>query len=154
MFAVSTNQIADILYFNNNVYKYAKYKNTKDVLLPEIKIDINDFIQNEVKRKINLLNQEEYQTVVDKKLITNLERGIEFLKSEISTKNEIIKKLLNNDIRQNKSCNMVGETWDFDITHKTSDSQSACYISNSEGPIVETRDVNTVNTETLASMIS
>ena len=80
MFAVSTNQIADILYFNDNVYKYAKYKNTKDVLLPEIKSDINDFIQNEVKRKINLLNQEEYQTVVDKKLITNIEREIEFLK--------------------------------------------------------------------------
>ena len=48
--------------------------------------------------------------MADKKLITNLERKIEFLKSEISTKNEIIKKLLNNDIRQNKSCNMVGET--------------------------------------------
>ena len=147
MHAVSTNQIAVILHFNDNAYKYAKYKNTKDVLRSKIKIDINDFIQNEVKRKINLLNQDEYQTVVDKKLMTNLEREIEFLKSENSTKNEIIKKLLNKDIRQNKSCNMVGETWDFDVTHKTSDSQSTCSISNSEGPIVETRDVNTVNTE-------
>ena len=54
--------------------------------------------------------------------MNNLEREIEFLKSEISTKNEIIKKLLNN-ICQNKSCSMVGETWDFDITHETSDSQ-------------------------------
>ena len=108
---------------------------------------MNDFIQNEVKQKINLQNQEEYQTVVDKKLIANLEREIEFLKSEISTKNEIIKKLLNNDIHQNKSCNMVGETWDFDITHETSHSQSTCSTSNSEGSIVETRDVNTVNTE-------
>ena len=70
MHAVSTNHILD---FNDNAYKYAKYKNTKDALLPGIKIDINDLIQNEVKRKINLLNQEEYQTVVDKKLITNLE---------------------------------------------------------------------------------
>ena len=69
---------------------------------------MNDFIQNEVKQKINLQNQEEYQTAVDKKLIANLESEIEFLKSDISTKNEIIKKLLNNDIRQNKSCNMVG----------------------------------------------
>ena len=85
--------------------------------------------------------------MVDKKLIANLEREIEFLKSEISTKNEIIKKLLNNDIRQNKSCNMVGETWDFDVTHETSDSQSTCSTSNSKGSIVETRDVNTVNTK-------
>ena len=46
--------------------------------------------------------------MVDIKLITNLESEIEFLKSEISTKNEIIKKLINDDIRRNKSCNMVG----------------------------------------------
>ena len=46
--------------------------------------------------------------MVDKRLITRHEREIEFLKSEISTKNEIIKKLLNNDILQNKSCNMMG----------------------------------------------
>ena len=45
--------------------------------------------------------------MVDKKLITKHEREIEFLKSEISTKNEIIKRLLNNDILQNKNCNMV-----------------------------------------------
>ena len=42
---------------------------------------------------------------------------------------------------------MVRETWDFDVTHETSDSQSTCSTSNSEGSIVETRDVNTVNTE-------
>ena len=47
--------------------------------------------------------------MVDIKLITNLESEIEFLKSEISTKNEIIKKLLSNDIRQNKSRNVVGK---------------------------------------------
>ena len=63
--------------------------------------------------------------------MNNFEREIEFLKSEISTKNEIIKKLLNN-ICQNKSCSMVGETWDFDITHETSDSQSTDSISNSQ----------------------
>ena len=91
-------------------------------------------------------NQEEYQTVVDKKLITNLEREIEFFKSEISTKNEIIKKLLDN-IRQNKSCSRVGETWDFDVTHETSDSQSTCSTSTSENSIVKSREVNTVNTE-------
>ena len=40
-------------------YKYAKYKKLKN--------DISDFIQNKVKQKLNLRNQEEYQTVVDKK---------------------------------------------------------------------------------------
>ena len=141
------NNSLETLAVIDNTYKYAKYKKIKDILLPDIKNDIRNFIQNEVKQKINLHNQEEYQTVVDKKLIPNLEREIEFLKSEISTKNEIIKKLLNNDIRQNKNCNMVGETWDFDVTHETSDSESTCSISNSEDSIVESRDVNTVNTK-------
>ena len=40
-----------------------------------------------------------------------------------------------------------GETWDFDVTHETSDSHSTCSTSNSEDSIVESRDVNTVNTE-------
>ena len=85
--------------------------------------------------------------MVDKKLITNFEREIQSLKLEISTKNEIIKKLLNNDILQNKSCNMVGGTWDFDVTLETSDSQSTCSTGNSEDSIVESRDGNTVNNE-------
>ena len=140
------NNSLETLEVIDNAYKYAKYKKIKDVLLPEIKNDISNFIQNEVKQKLSLHNQEEYQTVVDKKLITNLEREIEFLKSEISTKNEIIKKLLDN-IRQNKSCSRVGETWDFDVTHETSDSQSTCSTSTSENSIVKSREVNTVNTE-------
>ena len=74
------NNSLETLEVIDNAYKYAKYKKLKDVLLPEIKNDIRDFIQNEVKQKTNLHNQEEYQTVVDKKLITNLEREIEFLK--------------------------------------------------------------------------
>ena len=53
------------------------------------------------------------------------------------------------DIGQNKSCNIVGGTWDFDVTHGTSDSQSTRSTSNSENSIVESRDVNTVNTEIL-----
>ena len=74
-------------------------------------------------------NQEKYQTAVDKKLITNLEREMEFLKSKISTKKEIIKKLLNNDIRQNKSCNMVGKTRVFDVTYKVMASQRAVQVT-------------------------
>ena len=72
----------------------------RNVLLPEIKNGVSDFLQNEIKQKINLHNQEEYQTVVDEKLLANLEREV------------------NNDIRQNKSCNMVGDTWNFDVTNQ------------------------------------
>ena len=60
------NNSLETLEVIDNAYKYAKYKKLKDVLLPEIKNDIRDFIQNEVKQKINLHNQEEYQSVVDK----------------------------------------------------------------------------------------
>ena len=42
---------------------------------------------------------------------------------------------------------MVGRTWDFDVIHETSDNQSTCNTSNSEDSIVESRDVNIVNTE-------
>ena len=88
--------------------------------------------------------------MVDKKLIINLEREIEFLKK----KKEIIKKLLNNDILENKSCNMAGETWDFDIPHEKSDSESTCSTSISEDSIVESRDVNTVNIRISSMSIS
>ena len=50
---------------------------------------ICDFIRHEVNQKINLHNQEDYQTVVDKKIINNPAKEIEFLKSDITTKNEI-----------------------------------------------------------------
>ena len=36
-------------------------------------------------------------------------------------------------------------TWDFDVLHKPSDSQSTCSTSNSEDSIIESRDVNAVN---------
>ena len=62
----------------DNAYKYVKYKKIKDDLLPEIKNAIRNFIQNEIKQKTNLHNHEEYQTVVGKKLTTNLEREMSF----------------------------------------------------------------------------
>ena len=37
----------------------------------------------------------------------------------------------------------------FNVTHETSDSQSTCSTSNSEDSIVESRDLNIVNTEIL-----
>ena len=50
------NNSLETLEVVDNAYKHAKYKKIKDVLLPEIKNDIRDFIQNEVKQKINLHN--------------------------------------------------------------------------------------------------
>ena len=50
------NNSLETLEVIDNAYKHAKYKKIKDVLLPEIKNDIRDFIQNEVKQKINLHN--------------------------------------------------------------------------------------------------
>ena len=47
--------------------------------------------------KINLYNQHEHQTFVDKKIIANLEKEIHFLKIEFETKNEITKKIIKND---------------------------------------------------------
>ena len=54
------NNSLETLEVIDNAYKYAKYKKIKDALLCEIKKDINDLIQNEVKQKINMHNQEEY----------------------------------------------------------------------------------------------
>ena len=43
------NNSLETLEVIDNVYKYAKYKKIKDVLLPEIKKDISNFMQIEVK---------------------------------------------------------------------------------------------------------
>ena len=55
-------------------------KKSRMSFYPRKKNDISNFIQNEVKQKLSLRNQEEDQTVVDKKLITKLEREIKFRK--------------------------------------------------------------------------
>ena len=55
-----------------------------------------DLIQNEIRQKINLYSQDEHQTLVDKRIIANLEKEIHFLKTEIETKNEI-KNFIKND---------------------------------------------------------
>ena len=42
---------------------------------------------------------------------------------------------------------MVKKTWNFGVTHETSESESTCSISNSEDSIVQFRNVNTVKTK-------
>ena len=63
-------------------------------MLKDIKKDKCDLIQNEIRQKINLSSQDEHQTLVDKRIIANLEKEIHFLKTEIETKNEIIKNFI------------------------------------------------------------
>ena len=56
---------------------HAKLLNTKkikDILHWDIKNDVNEFIQNEI-------NQEEYQTLIGKRIIATFEKEIEFFKN-------------------------------------------------------------------------
>ena len=87
-------EFSDTLDVIDNAYKNIKYQKIKDILLKDIKKDVCDFIQNEIRQKINLYSQDEHQTLVDKRIIANLEKEIHFLKTEIETKNEIIKNFI------------------------------------------------------------
>ena len=60
----------------DSAYKNIKYKKIKDILLRDIKNDVSEFIENEIKQKLDLHNKEEYQTLVDKRIIATLEREI------------------------------------------------------------------------------
>ena len=119
------------------------------------KNDVSEFLQNEIKQKLNLDSKEKYQTLVAKRIITTLEKQIEFLQTEICSKNEIInkfrsnnthKKNSNNNDDNNSNDNMEGEIWDFGDTFNTSDSQSVCSTDKSGGTLVKFRDVNTSHT--------
>ena len=85
-------EFSDTLDVFDNTFKNVKYQKIKDILLEDIKKDMCDLIQNEIRQKINLYSQDEHQRLVDKRIIANLEKEIHFLKTEIETKNEIIKK--------------------------------------------------------------
>ena len=115
----------------DNAYKNIKYQKIKDILLKDIKKDVCDFIQNEIRQKINLYSQDEHQTLVDKRIIANLEKEIHFLKTEIETKNEIIKNFIKNDSHRDENYNVPqdGQFWEF--TRMSSDS--------------DTNEINTVN---------
>ena len=78
----------------------------------------NEFIENEIKQKLELHNKEEYKTLVVKRIIATLEKEIEFLKTKICSKNEIINKFLKNNTHSNNNDNMEGEIWDFGDTCK------------------------------------
>ena len=116
------NDSSETLDLIDSAYKNITYKKIKDILLWDIKNDVSEFIQNEIKQKLDLCNKEEYQTHVDKRIIATLEKEIKFLKTEICSRNKIINKFLNNTTQKNDNNNMVGETRDFSDTFNASDS--------------------------------
>ena len=120
----NNNDSSETLDLIDSAYKNIKYKKIKDILLRDIKNDVAEFIENEIKQKLDLHNKEEYKILVDKRIIATLEKEIEFLKTEICSENEIINKFLNNNTQKNNNDNMEGEIWDFGDTCNTSDSHS------------------------------
>ena len=117
-------EFSDTLDVIDNAYKNIKYQKIKDILLKDIRKDVCGFIQNEIRQKINLYSQDEHQTLVDKRIIANLEKEIHFLKTEIETKNEIIKNFIKNDSHRDENYNVPqdGQFWEF--TRISSDSDT------------------------------
>ena len=99
---------------------------------------------NTKKLKLSHINKEEHQTLVDSKIIATLEKEFEFLKTEINTKNEIINKFFNNNIRKSNNDIMVGQTRNCDDTFNTSNSQSVCSAGKSEDSLVRFREGNII----------
>ena len=64
--------------------------------------------QNEIK---NLHYEEIHQTLFNKRIITTLEKEVKFLKTEISSKNDIIDKFVNSTINKENKENVEGKTW-------------------------------------------
>ena len=113
----------------------------KDILQQDIKNDVNEFIENEIKQKLVLHNKEEYQTLVNKRIIATLEKEIEFFKTEICSKNEVINKFLNNNTQKNNKDNMEGQIWNFGDTGNTSDSHSVCSTVKSRDSLVQFSEI-------------
>ena len=60
-----STKFADTLDVLDNTFKNTKYQKIKDILLQDIKKDVCNLIQNEIRQKINLYSQNEHQTLVD-----------------------------------------------------------------------------------------
>ena len=67
------NDFSETLDLIDSAYKNIKYKKIEDILLRDIKNEVSEFIENEIK-KTNLKSKDEYQTFVDKRIIATLEK--------------------------------------------------------------------------------
>ena len=134
--------------------KNVKYQKIKDILLKDIKKDVCNFIQSEIRQKINLYSLDQHQTLVDKRIITNLEKEIHFLKTEIETKNEIIKNFTKNDSHRNEDNNVpqdrhIWESDEHEYERSESDPISTCDTYAAYDTRISsdsnTNEINTVN---------
>ena len=119
-------EFSDILDVFDNAYR-----DIKDILLKDIKKGVWDVIQNEIRQKIYQYSQDKHQTFADKRIIANLEKEIHFLKTEIETKNEMIKKFIKNDSYRDENSNVPQDGRIREFTRIPSDS--------------DTCEINTVN---------
>ena len=117
-------EFSDTLDVLDSTFKKVKYQKIKDILLEDIKKDMCDLIQNKMRQKINLYNQDEHQTRVDKRVIANLEKEIHFLKIEIETKNEIIKKFIKNVPHRYENSNVPQDGQIRVFTHISNESDA------------------------------
>ena len=83
----------DLIYSAN---KNIKYNKIKDNLLRDMKNDVSEFIQNEIKQKLSLYIKEEDQAFVYKMIIVTLEKETKFL---------------NSNTQKNNKDNIEGEKW-------------------------------------------
>ena len=114
-------EFSDTLDVLDNTFKNVKYQKIKDILLEDIKKDVCDLIQNEIRQKINLYSQDEHQTLVDKRIIANLEKEFHFLKNEIEAKNDIIKNFIKNDSHRDENNNVPQDEQIRVFTHISND---------------------------------
>ena len=75
-------------------------------MLKDIKKDVCDLTQSEIRQKINLHSQDEHETIVDKRILANLQKEIHFLKTEIQAKNEVTKNFIKNDSHSDENNNV------------------------------------------------
>ena len=127
---------------------HTRILNTKKLKISYYEIkknDVSEFIGNEIKQKLDLHNKEEYQTLVNKRIIATLEKEIEFLKTGICSKNDIINTFLNNNTQKNNNNNMEREIWDFGDTCNTSDSHSVCSRVKSRDSLAKFSEINIIS---------
>ena len=55
-----TTEFSDTLDVFDNTFKNVKYQKIKDILLEDTKKDVCDFMQNEIRQKVNLYSQDEH----------------------------------------------------------------------------------------------
>ena len=84
---------------------------------------------------------------MNKIIIATLEKEIEFLKTKICSKNEIINKYLNNNTKKSNNDNTEGEIRDFGDTCNTSDSHSVCSTVKSKDSLAKFGEINIIRQE-------